>query len=473
MTPQFYNSLTKQIEPLRPKHEGKVRIYNCGPTVYKRQHLGNMRRFLFSDFLRRSLELLGYEVRDITNITDVGHLTEDDLDQGADKLEEAAKTQKVTPQEIAVRQTKLFFEDLKALNIQPAHAYPRATDHIKQMQDLIAKLIERGHAYPTASGIYFEVRSFPDYGKLSGNKLEDIAAGKRVAVRQEKRHPADFGLWINDKGHLQKWDSPWGIGYPGWHIECSAMSLHYLDSEIDIHTGGEDNLFPHHENEIAQSEGATGQLFVRMWLHNRHLNMAGRKMAKREGEQVTIETLTKKNISPLAFRLLVFGSHYRQTLDFSWESLNAAAQNLGGIRQTLRLLAGASQDNASPNPEVLDDFKSALADDLNTPEALAVFARYITDCNRSLSDGAAPAQQAQMLATILTMDRVLGVAASLLQEILSESIPQNIITMTKQREEARKNHDFKQADTLREEIEKQGFTVEDTSAGPRIVKKHP
>ena len=291
---RFYNSLTKKVETFtalpagRQAASGTVQMYNCGPTVYRRQHIGNMRRFLFADFLRRALEFSGLAVREVTNITDVGHLTQDDIDAGEDKLEAAAREAKISPQDIARQQTKLFFDDLAALTIQQAWKYPRASEHITEMQQLISQLIERGHAYVTTTGVYFDVRSFPAYGALSGNTLDAIESGSRVAVREEKKHPADFALWkINDPEHLQQWDSPWGRGYPGWHIECSAMSLAYLTSPIDIHTGGQDNRFPHHENEIAQSEGATGQPFVRFWMHNAFLNLKGAKLAKRGGKQIT------------------------------------------------------------------------------------------------------------------------------------------------------------------------------------------
>lgn len=462
---QFYNSLTKKVEPFEPKEPGKVRIYNCGPTVYKRQHIGNMRRFLFADFLRRSLELFGYEVRDITNITDVGHLTQDDIDAGEDKLEKAARAEKISPQDIAKRQTELFFDDLKALNIEAAHLYPRATAHITDMLELIQQLIKNGHAYRTTSGVYFDVTTFPDYGKLSGNTLEKIESGARIQVREEKKHPFDFALWkLNDSGHLQQWDSPWGKGYPGWHIECSAMSLKYLDSEIDIHTGGEDNRFPHHENEIAQSEGATGKLFVKLWMHNRHLMLGGAKLSKREGEQITLDTIREKGFSPLALRLLVFGSHYRKPLEFSWESLTAAQTNLEMIKGLIRRLPPSPQAGRRDGDEVLKKFTTALADDLNTPEALAVFLGYVHEVNKGEADGDA----------LLEMDKVLGIVGPLQQEIEAETIPEEIKKLAQAREEARKNKQFEEADRLRGEIEVKGYKLEDTSSGPRVIKSpHP
>lgn len=458
---KFYNSLSKQAEAFIPKDEGKVRLYNCGPTVYKRQHIGNMRRYLFADFLRRSLEFFGYEVREITNITDVGHLTQEEIDAGEDKLEQEARRTKTSPQDIAAKQTELFFEDLRALNIEPAHLYPRATAHIPEMIALIQALLKKSHAYQTPSGIYFDVRSFPAYGKLSGNTLEKIEAGARVEVREDKKHPADFALWkVNDPGHLQQWESPWGRGYPGWHIECSAMSLKYLGSEIDIHTGGEDNRFPHHENEIAQSEAATGKTFVGTWMHNRHLQLAGVKLAKREGEQITLDTLREKGFSPLAFRLLVFGSHYRKPLEFSWESLEGAQKQLEGIKRLMRNFLPSPQAGRGVGGEVMKKFGAALADDLNTPAALAVFMEYIHEINKGAADGAA----------LKKMDQVLGILKPLRLEIEAETIPEEIKQLAQQREEARKNKQFEEADRLRGEIETKGYKLEDTNMGPRVMK---
>ncbi len=469
---RFYNSLTKKIADFLPKDKGKVRIYNCGPTVYKRQHLGNMRRFLFSDFLRRSLEYLGYEVRDITNITDVGHLTQADIDAGEDKLEKEAARRKKTPQEIAAEQTKLFFADRAALNIKPAHTYPRASRHIAQMQELIQKLLERRHAYQTASGVYFDVQSFPQYGRLSGNKLEDIIAGKRIEVRGEKKHPADFALWkTDDPKHLQQWDSPWGRGYPGWHIECSAMSLEYLGSDIDIHTGGEDNIFPHHENEIAQSEGATGEKFVRHWMHNRHLQLKGAKLAKSEGRQLTLDSLRERKFSPFAFRLLVFGTHYRNQLEFSWEALAVAAEHVAAVKQLLRqLLVHQTDDTGVIDEETILLFKRALASDLNTPKALAVFLQYVKNANKLLAKTPAPQPMASIAPTLASMDKVMGMVGSLENEARNETIPPEIRQLAEQREQARRESNFEAADSLRLKLEAKGFTIEDTASGPRIIK---
>lgn len=471
---RFYNSLTKAVAPFQPLETGKVRVYNCGPTVYKRQHLGNLRRYLFADFLRRTLEHFGYEVRDITNITDVGHLTQDDVDQGEDKLEKAAKEEKVSPQVIAEKQIKLFKQDLAALNIKPAHLYPRASQHVPQMIQLIERLLEKGHAYKTDDGIYFSIETFPEYGQLSGNRLQDLKQGVRVEVRGEKKHPADFALWKYDAGHLQQWDSPWGKGFPGWHIECSAMSEAYLGDELDIHTGGEDNKFPHHENEIAQSEAVSGKHFVHYWLHNAHLQLGGKKMAKREGAPPTLDDLTKQGYSPLAFRLFVFGAHYRHPLDFSWEALGEATQHLESTASLLRRLAefGDVRSGAAEATAKIA-FNEALANDLNTPEAWAVVLAYLKTANAQLDKDGSAEQVAEIMATLAYFDSVLGIIEPLTKTLRAETVPAELEKLAIERETARQAGNFSLADTLRARIEAHGFHVEDTPRGPRLVRdKH-
>jgi cysteinyl-tRNA synthetase len=474
MAIRFYDSLTKKTQEIKLLHDGVVNIYNCGPTVYKRPHLGNMRRFLFADFLRRSLEFMGLKVIDVTNLTDVGHLTQDDIDAGEDKLELEARQRKLKPQDIASEVTKLYFQDLDALNIKrPAHS-PRATDHIKEMQMIIQMLLERGHAYKTKIGVFFDVTTFPRYGELSGNSLEKLALGKRLNIRQEKRHPADFALWqTHDPSHLQMWDSPWGRGYPGWHIECSAMSWKFLGERLDIHTGGIDNKFPHHENEIAQSEGAWQQKYANLWLHNAHLNMGGQKIAKREGEQLTVSTLQEQGISPLAFRLLVFGAHYRTPLDFSWEAAAQAQETLETCRQFLRRgreRAGVKnwlKEDGQPDEETIGQFRQALVDDLNTPRALAVLMDYMRTLNKIMAEGRkAPGAGA----TLKEFDRVLGLLDCLEAESEIDIIPAKIQRIAARREQARREHNFARADELRDKLSELGYAVEDTPAGPRVKK---
>ncbi|MEK7499745.1 MAG: DALR domain-containing protein, partial [Patescibacteria group bacterium] len=362
---------------------------------------------------------------------DVGHLTQDELDTGEDKLEKEAKASSRTPQDIAQEQTKLFFADIDELNIERSEKYPAASEHITDMISLIEKLITTKHAYVAASGVYYDVSSFPAYGKLSGNTVSALDAGHRVDNKSDKKNPADFALWMIDNTHLQLWDSPWGKGYPGWHIECSAMSMKYLGETIDIHTGGEDNKFPHHENEIAQSEGATGKPFVQQWMHNRHLQLHGKKMAKSEGEIITIDTVKDRGYSPLAFRLLVFAHHYNTPIDFSWELLD---EYQGHVRSILSLLARLPHTTQPPLEKgrgsrslplfkgelegvgmassVPTDFIAALADDLNTPKAFAVFLKTMKEINTLLDAQNSDAANERM-GTLLTMDCVVGVVAAL------------------------------------------------------------
>jgi len=474
----LYNSWSKKKEVFKPMKPGVVRIYNCGPTVYKRPHLGNLRRFLFADILRRTLETHGYQVQEITNITDVGHLTQEGLETGEDKLEKEARQQQVTVQEIADRETAHFKDDGKALHIQAADQYPRATEHIEEMIELIQTLVEKGYAYVTNVGVFFAVDKFKDYGQLSGNTLDNLAEGSRLKVRKEKKRGADFALWLtDDPNHLQQWDSPWGRGYPGWHIECSAMSLKYLGSHIDIHTGGEDNKFPHHENEIAQSEAATGQKFVNFWMHNAHLQIGGAKLAKSGGEQITLDTVREHGYSPLVFRWLVLSSHYRSKIDFSWARMREMQLSLDNIKILLRRLltnGTAELGKGEAESEIVKRFNDALADDLNTPSGLAVLQKYIGEVNRDWAENAkaknGSAHLNQVYATLMAMDRVLGVMEGLQEEIKQAVIPENVIKLGEAREQARRNKDFVTADRLKTEIIANGFGVEDTGDGYRLIK---
>lgn len=471
----FYNSWSKQKEQFKPRQAGMARIYNCGPTVYKRPHIGNLRRFIFADMMRRTLESSGYKVKEITNITDVGHLTQDELEAGEDKMEKEARREKVSVQAIADREIKNFKDDLKALNIQPASRYPRATEHIPEMVELIETLIEKGYAYQTEVGVFFAVDKFKPYGKLSGNTVAKLSEGARLAVRREKKQPADFALWLtDDPQHLQQWDSPWGRGYPGWHIECSAMSRKYLGSQIDIHTGGVDNKFPHHENEIAQSEAATGEKFVNFWMHNAHLQVGGQKLAKSGGQQITLDTIKEKEFSPLAFRWLVLSSHYRSTIDFSWDKMAEAKSSLDKIKTLLRRVLAtdrrAAADTKGDAP-VIKKFKRALADDLNSPSAIAIMMEYVGDVNRQLDRDETVVNQKQVMATLRAMDRVLGVISGLQEEIKLEVMPAEIRELGRRREEARRQRDFEAADQLKEQIIEAGYAVEDTKGGYRLFKK--
>ena len=414
----LYNTLTKKKEEFVPLNPGKVGIYTCGPTVYGYVHIGNLRSYMLSDIVRRYLEYSGYEVRLIKNITDVGHLTADDIaqgDTGEDKIAEAALREKKTPEEISRFYEDYFKHTEKELNILPAHYFPRATTHVPQMIKIIEGLVEKGFAYEKNGNVFFDVTKFPEYGKLSGNTLENLKVGARLEQHPDKKNPWDFALWLKaPKEHLLKWDSPWSLGYPGWHIECSAMSTEYLGGTIDIHTGGEDNIFPHHEAEIAQTECYTGQKFVNYWLHGRHLLMDGEKMSKSKGNLYKLQDLQEKGFSAMDLRMLFLSSHYRSHLDFSFDALGQARKNIQKINDfVLNLEASASRNLATP--EIFDvasfqeKFETAMDDDLNTPLALSVLYELISDCNRMFATNHMGSENAKkILALWKKMNSVFG-----------------------------------------------------------------
>ncbi|MFL6297823.1 MAG: cysteine--tRNA ligase, partial [Actinomycetes bacterium] len=338
------NTLTRAKEPVRPHTPGRVAMYSCGPTVYRYAHVGNLRTFLLADLVRRALEVGGLQVRQVQNITDVGHMTNERFDRGEDRMLVSARLEDRSPAEIADYYTRAFLEDAAALNLQRAAAYPRASDYVPQMQELVARLLERGHAYEVDGNLYFAVESFPGYGRLSGNTLDRLRAGHRHDEPDpRKRHHADFALWkAAGPGRLVKWPSPWGDGYPGWHIECSAMSLATLGEHIDVHTGGEDNVFPHHEDEIAQSESVVGHRVVTTWVHGRHLLTGDRKMAKSAGNFTSLRELGERGRSPLAARLLFLQARYRTPLNFTWEALEGAERTLDRLRSRVAAWAGSA-----------------------------------------------------------------------------------------------------------------------------------
>lgn len=482
---QLTNTLTKEKETVSPSQpDGILRMYHCGPTVYGTPHLGNLRRFLVADLLVRTARFLGMKVRSVMNITDVGHLLAPEHTHGGqDRMLVAALREGKTPEHIAAKYTAEFFAALEVLRAEPADYYPRATMHISQMQELIRRLLEKGYAYETPTGIYFDISKYSAYGKLSGNTPDSLRSGARIEPREEKRHPADFALWIKaPQEHLLQWDSPWGRGYPGWHIECSAMSMQLLGEMLDIHTGGRDNIFPHHENEIAQSEGATGKPFVRIWVHNEFLELEGAKMTKSEGETVTLKDLQSRGVDPLAFRLLTLQTHYRSKLSFSWEVLDGAAAALQGLRTFVARLKGATSESGIGNQESGDTaikerltnleqrFAGALADDLGSPQALAALFDFVREVNPVLERGALSAADAEPIrATLRKLDTVLALLDVDIP-VPSPEVPAEIQALVAEREEARKRQDFATADRLRAEIHAQGYRLEDTPQGPRVTK---
>jgi cysteinyl-tRNA synthetase len=474
---RLHDSLSGETRPLETGEPGLVKVYACGPTVYLPQHVGNFKTFMFEDVLRRTLELAGYRVRLVMNITDVGHMTTDSVAdaEGEDKMEVSARREGVAPLEIAERITRRFHEDRKALRILDAAVYCRATEHVPEMIDVIRRLVARGHAYAVGGNVYFEVATFPGYGKLSRNTVAALEAGARVGVNPEKRHPADFALWKTDPKHLQQWDSPWGRGFPGWHIECSAMAVKHLGTPtLDVHCGGEDHLFPHHECEIAQSEGAFGVPFSRFWLHGRFMNVSGRKMAKSAGNFWTLGELRDLGHDPVAVRYHLLSAHYRAQMNFSLEGIAGAAAAVERIRSCLRNLV----EDASAPPLAEGErariaafeaaYRDALADDLNVSGALG----QVHDAVRWANSRGAfdPAGAAAVRALFGVFDAVLDV---LREEGGPAAGPTDaaIEALVREREEARKARDFPRADAARKRLAELGVLLEDTPRGPRWTRR--
>jgi len=478
---KLHNTLTKKKEEFVPLNPGKVTMYTCGPTVYDYVHIGNFKSYLTADTLRRYLAYLGFEVRHIKNITDVGHLTEDDIaqgDSGEDKMEKASRRDKKTPEEVAAFYEDYFKKKEAEFNILPAQYFPRATAHIPQMIGIIEKLIEKGHAYEKNGNVFFDVTSFPEYGKLSGNTLENLKVGARLEEHPDKRNPWDFALWLKaPKEHLLKWESPWSLGYPGWHIECSAMSTEYLGDTMDIHTGGEDNIFPHHEAEIAQTESATGKKFVNYWIHTRLLKIDGEKMSKSKGNFYRLEDISEKGYSLSALRLLFLSGHYRSQVNFSWQSLDQAESNLeriGNFERALSAIMDKNEASVTQDEPVdfahiyLKRFEEAMDDDLNTPLAVSVLYELITETNKLIADGKIGAAEAKAILSVWSkMNKVFGLVLS--EE--AEEIPMEIEAVAKERKESRMEKDFKKSDELRDRIENLGYSIEDLTDNEYKLKK--
>jgi cysteinyl-tRNA synthetase len=467
----FYNTLTRSKDKFEALNKREVTMYTCGPTVYRYVHIGNLRTWLMSDLIRRVLEFNDYKVKQIMNITDVGHMAEDDsltVTPGEDKVLSAAAAEKKTPQEIAEFYTADFLDALKQMNIQPAFHYPKATDHIPQMLALIETLESKGLAYEKNGAVFYDVSAFPTYGNLSGHALEDLQAGiSRVAIDETKEDPNDFLLWRTAGEHrLVKWESKWGPGFPGWHIECSAMAMQYLGEQLDIHTGGEDLVFPHHEGEIAQSEGATNKQFARYWMHGAHLLAEGRKMARSVGNVLRLTNLKEQGIEPLAFRLLCLGIYYRGHMNVTWDSLKAAQGSLERLR---RYAAEWSADQVTveiPNRLLLDyrnRFNTLINDDLSFPQIIPMI------WEMAKSD-LPPAAKALLL---LEWDSVLGLR---LGESVSAPPPAELTpdqqALLDRRAAARAAKDWAESDRLRDELATLGVIVKDTKDGQTWTRKN-
>jgi cysteinyl-tRNA synthetase len=473
---QIYNTLARAKQVFVPATPGYVGIYVCGPTVYSDPHLGHARGPIVYDVLRRWLRYQGYRVRFVSNITDVGHLT-DDADRGEDKIARRAKLERLEPMEVAEKYTWSYFDELQALNVLRPDIAPRAAGHIPEQIELIETLIARGHAYEANGSVYFRVRSWPGFGKLSNRDIKEQEAGARVEVREEKEDPRDFALWKRaEPEHIMRWKSPWGVGFPGWHIECSAMSLKYLGAGFDIHAGGVDLQFPHHEAEIAQAEAA-GYSFARYWMHHNHVLLNGQKMAKSTGNLVTLAELRGK-YEPMYIRFYLLGSHYRSVLDFTEEGLEAAKNGylrlLNVYREVRRLLHQAPRDRHPGLDQAIktlrQTFSEALDDDLNTAQAIAAFFNFITELNKALPErpGRESLLEAERAFAELG-EGVLGLfPARVLENQLGGTLLEGLVSLLLElREEARKNRNFALSDRIRQRLTELGVVVEDTREGPK------
>jgi len=466
----LYNTLTRSKDLFRPLNPPRVGIYNCGPTVYRDIHIGNFRAFMTTDWLRRMLEYNGYEVLLVRNITDVGHLQNDTEERGEDRLEHEARTTGRSAYEIADHYTRQYLADEADLNILPAHINPKATNHIPEMQVMTEKLLEKGLAYAVDGNVYYDVSRYPNYGQLSGNTVENLRAGghgrQQMEIAEDKDAPEDFALWKHGEASRQmNWPSPWGIGFPGWHIECSAMATKYLGEQFDIHTGGIDLVFPHHEDEIAQSQGASGKRPVQFWVHNEFLIFGNLKMSRSKGNVVLVSTLKERGIDPMAYRYLLLTAHYRSKLNFTDESIAAAQNGLNNLRADLAALpaadAGDVQKGWSEEAErVRDAFHTAINDDLDLPSALSI-TREVARNNKI-----EPAERRRL---ILDFDRVLGLRLDAVETKKPRVISDEVRALVRERDEARAVRAWQRSDQLRDELIALGFEVRDTPGGTELV----
>ncbi|PIN89034.1 cysteine--tRNA ligase [Candidatus Pacearchaeota archaeon CG10_big_fil_rev_8_21_14_0_10_34_76] len=462
MVIKFYNTLTRKKEDFKPIKKGYVGIYTCGPTVYWYQHIGNMRSYIFSDILKRVLLFNGFKVKHIINVTDVGHLTSD-ADEGEDKLEKAARKEGKNASVLAKHYFDAFIKDAEILNIIMPDKWPKATEHIKEQIELIKKLEKKDYTYKTSDGIYFDSSKFKNYGELAKLNIKELKTGKRVAFG-EKKNKTDFALWkfsSPDEKRQQEWKSPWGIGFPGWHLECSAMSMKYLGERFDIHTGGQDHIPVHHTNEIAQSEAATGKKFVNYWLHGAFLlNSDGKKVSKSTGGLYTISELELQGYKPEHFRYLCLQTHYGKPLHFSLDALEAAGNAYEKIKRKVIELKAEEHNGNDLTKEYHERFLKAVNDDFNMPQALEVLWSVLDDFDFS------PKKKIKLLEKF---DEVLGLGVKDMKEE-KFSIPKEVKDLLKEREKYRKEKQWEKADELRKMIEERGFIIEDKSDGAVLRK---
>lgn len=477
---ELYNTMGRELQEFKPISPGKVGFYGCGPTVYNYAHIGNMRAYIFQDILKRSLRFLGYDVTHVMNITDIGHLT-GDTDDGEDKMVLTAQERGQSVLQIAAYYTEAFFKDTDLLNIERPTITCKATDHVQQMIDLIKKLEENGHTYMSAGNLYYDISTFPDYKKLANIQTDELKAGARIEVDKNKRNPHDFVLWFTKskfENQALTWDSPWGRGYPGWHIECSAMSMAYLGEQIDIHTGGIDHIQVHHTNEIAQSEGATGKKWVNYWLHNEFLVMDKGKMSKSSGSFITLQSIIDQGFDPLDYRFFLIGAHYRSQITFSPESMESAKNARKNLVARISRLLEANEESSGHEGkfdenakvtnalalEFIERFKKDIEMDLNTPRALSELQGIVRSTE-------IPATE--ILKAVTLMDSVFGLnLIACAQKVLKtekddekNSADPRIDSLIAERTEAKKMKNFARADEIRNQLKAEGILLEDTAQG--------
>ena len=460
---KLYNTLSRKKEIFNPLSDNTVKMYSCGPTVYNFAHIGNMRTYIFMDILRRTLKFCGYKLKGVMNVTDVGHLLSDS-DDGEDKMEVAARKQQKSVKEIADTYAKAFFEDLEKLNIEKPEIIAYATEHIKEMIEYVKELQKAGYAYEISDGIYFDTSKFKDYGKLSGIDIENQLAGARVEVNDEKRNSIDFALWKKaDPNHIMQWESPWGMGYPGWHIECSAMSRKYLGMPFDIHTGGVDHIPIHHENEIAQNEALTKNKSVNFWMHGEFMLVDNGKMSKSLNNTYTISDLKEKGYSAMDFRYFCLNTHYRKKLNFTFDSMNFAKTSYRRLKEQLLL---HKNSKAVTDKKVIEEykekFKNAVEDDLNIPLALGILWTMLKE-----------EKSKDIYDTAIYFDKVLGLNLDKeeSEEKPQTTLPQEITELAEKRKQAKAEKNFALADSLRNEIENKGYSIIDKPGCYEIIKK--
>lgn len=458
---KLYNTLTRKKEEFVPLKKGTVKMYSCGPTVYNYAHIGNMRAYIFMDTLRKVLKYNGYKVKHVMNITDVGHLVSD-ADEGEDKMAKTARIENRSVYEIAKEYTDAFMKDIKALNIDTPEHIAKATEHIREMEIYVNDIVKNGYAYETSKGVYFDTSKLPNYGKmLSNNNIDDLKAGARVEVDTEKRNPQDFALWIKaPKEHIMKWNSKWGLCYPGWHIECSAMSRKYLGDKFDIHTGGVDHIPIHHENEIAQSIGATGHNLANYWMHVEFLLIDGGKMSKSLGNVYTLNDLKAKGIDALSYRYFTYSSHYRNKLNFTWDAIKSAKNSLNKLRDMIALHKGVNKKiDKNIISKYEEQFLDAINDDMNMPVAISIVWEIAKEKEKSND----------FYELIKKFDSVLSLDLDK-NDKEDINISEDIKLILNERKDARKNKNFAKSDELRDKLKELGYIVKDTKDGQIIEK---